>query len=438
MPPNTIDLPDRDPKSPDVAFTLTAEFGLTTPTGSPTSPSSAPETSSSIPNSAMPDAAALDADTTPLDGETADSAPSDLDALASISPVDHLLAELRALVAASGPTGWHELRLAFSVTVTAMSGDAVFLVADDEVRVEIPADASALVPALRLLMIRAGEPAWWHAHITFPAEGDPVCEFNNGTTPFAVDRRLPLDAYQADLAQYPRDQLPVWLAGQLHCSSTGFDLASTLRAARSTPVAARTHPFLALDTVWARWAVVAAAAVAVGTEWGPRILGATAAFESTTGGGATMTRLPRGRAVLSGGIWQDPTLAAAYRGEAPLPALFDGAPAWLDAALVNHRALTGELSFCYWWDGTGWASGQSPDPTTIGSAIPGLWTPATVVDIACTVLGQAADRDALAAFVEQAETGSATRELAVEAFTADGDTDLDAAVTQLAVAGLLD
>ncbi|MGY2063465.1 hypothetical protein ACW9HQ_51945, partial [Nocardia gipuzkoensis] len=135
--------------------------------------------------------------------------------------------------------------------------------------------------------------------------------------------------------------------------------------------------------MWARWAVVAAAAVAVRSEGGPRILGATGLFEATNGSGSTLHLLAGQRAVLSGGVWNAAALEAAYNGGAPLPNYYAGAPEWLANPILNQRAATGLLSFCYWWDGTGWYRGESPEPPQIGAAIPGLWTTGTVVDIVC-------------------------------------------------------
>jgi hypothetical protein len=99
---------------------------------------------------------------------------------------------------------------------------------------------------------------------------------------------------------------------------------------------------------------------------------------------------------------------------------------------------TGLLSFYYWWDGTGWYRGQSPEATQIGAAIPGLWTPDTTVDIICSVLSEAVSRPAVTELVDAAQNRSITADVVLRAFDAGGtiDTDLAGAMYQFAVAGL--
>ncbi|WP_135235268.1 hypothetical protein [Nocardia sp. CS682] len=349
---------------------------------------------------------------------------------------DQLAAAITDLLLPAAPPRWEQLRLGFSVTVAAVSGDAVFLVDDAPVVVEIPAEAAELVQTLRAVTVLPGVRAWWQVHLVRDRIGTTSCEFGYGDVAFPVDRLLPTAAYRADLEHFPRERLPVWLAGRLRVEAGAHQLPQALSQARIDSAPATPVRFLTAQTVWARWATVAAAAVAIGTEWGPRIIGATAVFEGTDGSGSTLQLLPRGRAVLSGGLWNAPELDAAYNDGAQLPQYFAGVPDWLDSSVLNHRAFTAQLSFCYWWDGTDWSSGQSPMPTTVGAAIPGVWTPATVVDIVCAVLGASAARTAVEDLLAAAESGSVTRDLAVAAFTTDEHTDVPGAWSQLALAGL--
>lgn len=351
---------------------------------------------------------------------------------------DKLATEITELLLPSAPPRWQRLRMRFSVTVAAVSGDAEFLHDDVPTVVEIPTEAGELVQALRALTIAPDERAWWLVSLTREESGAVGYEFGYGDVAFPADRLLPTAAYRADLAQFPRERLPVWLAARLWAENEGRSLPATLAAARIERAPATPVRFLPAPTVWARWAVVAAAAVAIGTEWGPRILGATGVFEGTDGSGASLHLLPRGRAVLSGGVWNAPELDAAYNDGAPVPAYYAGAPDWLDDSVLNHRAHTAQLSFCYWWDGAAWSSGQSPAPTTIGPAIPGMWTPETVIDIVCRVLGATASRPAVAALLTAAESGSVTSALAEAAFHPAEPADLAGAWSQLAVAGLTD
>ncbi|MFI9504712.1 hypothetical protein [Nocardia sp. NPDC052566] len=347
-----------------------------------------------------------------------------------------LVTAITDLLLPAGPPGWEQLRVGFSVTVGAVSGDAVFVVDSEAVGIEVPMEAVELVQALRMVTVRAGARAWWQVTLVCGRTGSASCEFGYGDDPFPVDRLLPTAAYRADLEEFPRERLPVWLAGRLRVDDGAQHMPQVLNRARLERAPATSVRFLAAQTVWARWATVAAAAVAVGTGWGPRIVGATAVFEGTNGSGSTLHLLPRGRAVLSGGVWNAPELDAAYNDGAQVPEYYAGVPDWLDGSVLNHRAFTAELSFCYWWDGTGWSSGQSPAPTTIGAAIPGLWTPPTAVDIMCGVLGPTASRSALEDLVTAAESGSVTTDLAAAAFTTNEDTDIPGAWSQLALAGL--
>ncbi|WP_330179070.1 hypothetical protein OHB26_21515 [Nocardia sp. NBC_01503] len=338
----------------------------------------------------------------------------------------------------AAPPQWRQLRLAFSVTVAAVTADAVFVISDDEtVTVEVPSTAVELVQALRLVTVGPEDRAWWQVVIGRDRSGVTECEFGYGDLPFPPNRLLPAAAYRADLAEFPRERLPVWLAARLAVDDGRQRLPELLTRARidrrgpATPVT-----FLEPGTALARWATVAAAAVAIRTEWGPRILGSTAVFEATNGSGSTLQLLPGGRAVLSGGVWNAAELDAAYHAGGPLPEFYAGVPDWLDIPALNPRAATGELSFCYWWDGDGWWSGESPAPTEIGAAVPGLWTPATVVDIVCGVLGDSASRPAVTDLVAATESGWVTPDLVESAFTTDEDTDIPGAWTQLAVAGL--
>ncbi|WP_194837756.1 hypothetical protein [Nocardia sp. XZ_19_369] len=398
-----------EPGSPDVAFTLITEFGdgTTIPAVADTpAPVSAPE------------------------------APAEDHASELRRSADQLATAITDLLLPAAPPQWEQLRLGFSVTVAAVSGDAVFLVDDAPVVVEIPTEAGELVQALRAVTVLPGERAWWQVTLVRDRTGATSYEFGYGDVAFPVDRLLPTEAYRADLEHFPRERLPVWLAGRLRVEAGAQQLPQVLTQARLERAPATSVRFLAAQTVWARWATVAAAAVAIGTEWGPRIHGATAIFEGTDGSGSTLHLLPRGRAVLSGGLWNASELDAAYNDGAQLPQYFAGVPDWLDGSVVNHRAFTGQLSFCYWWDGADWSCGQSPEPTTIGPAIPGVWTPATVVDIVCAVLGTSASRPAVEDLLTAAESGSVTSDLAEAAFATEDYTDVPAAWSQLALAGL--
>ncbi|HEY1175916.1 MAG TPA: hypothetical protein VGF17_07135, partial [Phytomonospora sp.] len=181
------------------------------------------------------------------------------------------------------------------------------------------------------------------------------------------------------------------------------------------------------------WALIASAFVAVGSEWGPRMSASVGTFEGSKRGGSNLVRLPGGRMVLSGGVWNAPALTAAYNGDGEFPALYAGAPVWVADPVLNHRAAGGLLSFCYWSpDGERWFRGDSPPAAALSEAVPGVWTRETVVDMVAGLAG--ADGEAVARLLAAAEAGEVTRELLVGAYGEDAD--IDGAHYELDLAGL--
>ncbi|WP_225726981.1 MULTISPECIES: hypothetical protein [unclassified Nocardia] len=339
------------------------------------------------------------------------------------------------------PTGWRRLEAVFSVAATVSIAEAGFFDGDGHLsRVDATPETLEYVHELRALTsVVAGRP-WWRIVLWLSDSGELDYEFDYGDRPFPADHLLPPEAYEADLTVYPRDGLPVWLAAymrhndrQLRTPERTQDRVRADRAAGITPDLLR---FPSLDLVWARWAVVAAAAVATGSDWGPRIFPSAGRFESVGGSGSTLQLLPGRRAVLSGGIWDDPSLDAAYNAGAPLPDYFAGAPDWLAVPVLNPRVGGGLLSFCYWWDGDGWYRGESPDPDRIGDAIPGLWTVETVVDVVCRVMDESVPATAVADLVRAAESAEVDRDIAGAALRPTEESTFADAYHQLALAGV--
>ncbi|MCX4093062.1 hypothetical protein [Nocardia sp. alder85J] len=356
--------------------------------------------------------------------------------------VTGLVADITGALLPDAPPRWEQLTMTCALTISAMTGDAMFLDAEGEpTRAEISDAAADLVRLLRTVTVPLTGRPWWRVRLRRDRSGATGHEFDYGDQPFPPTQLLTPDDYRADLEAFPLDRLPVWLAAHLD------DRRPQLRTPAQSVVRARIDreagtvatPFRFLDpeTLWARWTTVAATAVAVGSDWGPRILGATAIFEATTGSGATLHRLPGNRAVLSGGVWNAPDLDAAYNDGAPMPDYFAGAPEWVSAPVLNPRVITGQLSFCYWWDGAGWHCGQSPSPARIGAAVPALWTAETVTEVVCGVLGPGAAGAAVRDLVLAAESATVTRDIVAAAFDLDGDTDLVGAFAQFALAGLV-
>ncbi|WP_019929534.1 hypothetical protein [Nocardia sp. BMG111209] len=352
-----------------------------------------------------------------------------------------LATDITDVLLGDAPRGWQQLTVAATVTVSAIAADALFIdAAGESVPAEVPEAAAGLLRLLRTVTTPLSEHPWWRVQLRRTATGPAAYEFDYGDRPFPVSQLLSPADYRADLEAFPRERLPVWLAAHLD------ERRPQLRTPRQSVVRARIdrdagtvadpvrllHP----DLLWSRWATIAATAAAVGSDWGPRMLGATAVFEATNGSGATLHRLPGDRSVLSGGVWNAPELDAAYNDGAPMPDYFAGAPEWVSAPVLNPRVFTGLLSFCYWWDGAGWYRGRSPAPARIGAAIPGLWTAATVTDVVCGVLGAHAPRSAIDDLVAAAESAAVTRETVAAAFDLGEDADLVGAYAQFALAGL--
>ena len=194
-----------------------------------------------------------------------------------------------------------------------------------------------------------------------------------------------------------------------------------------------------LMSMWARWAVVAAAFVACGSERGPRVAPSACSFDTSRHDGSSLYLLADGRAVLSGGVWNSPTLAAVYNHGAVMPKLFEGAPEWVAESVVNARAARGLLSFCYWWDAQRWFRGESPPAADCASAMPGVWTADTTASIvAGSVSEHPGDhvRAAAIALVSAAQRGAVDREMVARVFD-DGRFDIDGGLHQLMLAGLV-
>ncbi|MFE7796292.1 hypothetical protein [Nocardia sp. NPDC057440] len=349
-------------------------------------------------------------------------------------------------LAALGPRGWRQFEAVFALTTEGELAQVVF--SDDQqrsARVQ-PTDAVlTLVREQRHVSARLSDGPWWRLLLTLSNAGEIDVDYDYGDEPFPDDQLFPPEAYLADMEVYPRDSLPVWLAAyvghgdrqsrpaQVAAAQARDDRDSGVRGVLSE------RDFPAFPIMSARWAVIAAAFVAAGSEWGPRVLPALSWFEGAKRSGSTLYALPGGRAVLSGGVWDAPELDAAYNGDEPLPDVYAGAPDWVANPVLNPRAANGLLSFCYWWEGGNWYRGDSPDSVQLAAAIPGVWSTETVVDV---VSGLVADeptdqqRAAVATLVSAAEIGVVTRDTVAGVFGEDSAFDIDSALYQLMLAGV--
>ncbi|MFE3984343.1 hypothetical protein ACFXPR_07650 [Nocardia tengchongensis] len=350
-----------------------------------------------------------------------------------------IAAELQELA----PEGWTRVRAAFALAASGQRSRILY--SDDDQRQALVASTDTimgLVTTHRRLAAELGDP-WWRLELVLTSEGALSVDHDYGDDPFPDDQLFSPQEYLADLDAFPRDSLPVWLAAYVghdnRQSRTPRQAATQARADRESgylPVVSE-DDFPDFPLLWSRWAAIAAAFVAVGSEWGPRVLPSFGWFEGSRRSGSSLYELPGGRAVLSGGVWNAPELDVAYNGKTPLPRLYAGAPEWVANPVLNTRAGGGLLSFCYWWERGRWYRGESPSAADVAVAVPGIWTAATVTDVICDLLTERPSeelRSAVTSFVDAAQRRDVTHAQLYEVF---GDAaDLDAVHYQLALAGV--
>ncbi|WP_067684039.1 hypothetical protein [Nocardia miyunensis] len=429
--------------APDVTFSLGGLPGGSTPAAGPSAEAGAAPT--------PPAAAEAPLDISLVDeeapGEPTSAPEPAADAPSSIEQQATQLAHSIAReLAVAGPEGWKRLEAYFAITVA--GGVTYTLYYDDADRVarrEPSAEIIDLVQMQREVSAQLGDGPWWRMEIRLDVAGHVEADYDYGDEPFPEDQMLVPDAYLADLQAFPRERVPVWLAAyvghdnrQWRSPQQAAQGARAEREAGVVPVPSY-DDFPVLPVFWARWATIAAAFVAIGSEWGPRVLPALGVFEGSSRSGSTLYILPGGRAVLSGGVWDAPALDAAYNDGEPMPDLYSGAPEWVANQVLNPRAARGLMSFCYWWDRDGWYRGESPTSDQISAAIPGVWSADTVADVVCGVVSNdpsGEQRAAAVNLVSAAEAGVITRETLTALFDDPAD-DIDGALYQLSLAGLV-
>lgn len=347
-------------------------------------------------------------------------------------------------LAAAGPTGWTRLEAVFSLTVAQEYAQVYYTVGEASLRGEPSVAVLGLARELRSHSAELSDGPWWRCLLTVVDDGRHSVEYDRGENPFAEPYLMAPESYRSDLRRFPRNRLPVWLAAYLGHDNrqvrTPRDAATSARAdsaagVRPVRVERGLPPLLA---VWARWAALSAAFVAVGSSHGPRIGPSVGWFEGTTRSGSTIYLLPGDRAVLSGGQWNAPSLDAVYNHAARMPDFYAGAPAWVANMVLNPRAATGLLSFCYWWDGEAWYHGDSPAPDQFADAVPAVHTSPSTAAVIAALAAEEPDnrlRRAAGLLVSHATAGSVTR-AALAAVFDEASHDLDSAMYQFTVAGL--
>ncbi len=342
-----------------------------------------------------------------------------------------------------GPEEWSWCRAEFAFTVVAEMADVSFETSDGwQLRLaDVPEDVMALVRAQREASSEMAAGPWWRLIVDVSSDGEYLVGYDYGADPFPDDQLQAAQNYRDDIDAYPRPSLPVWLAGHLAGpTAQGRDPRTAVAEAWADAAAGRvaTHAddIAPVKDIWARWAVLAAMHMGVGSEEGPRIAPGLAWYESDARSGATLVFLPGNRAALSGGWWESPLLAAAYLDGEPLPDLYAGAPAWVNDAVLNIRCQHGLLSFCYWWADGRWERGATDTVGELDVATPPVWsaeaTMAAMIEIA-GLAGESALRDLLAA----ATDGAVTVAHVDAVFATVPEADIELALNPLAAAGLI-
>lgn len=440
-------------QTPDVAFTLhAAEEAASTADSSRSGESLA--VTGTAEASVEPGADSVrKADSAASSGGAAESGGADTTVPVDVAERQSSVAETRghveriaeALIALS-PASWDRLYGEFAITVTEAHAQVTFTAEGIDTVAAVPQSVVELAREYRAVSAERERGPWWR--LLLHATPDQVIEvdYDYGEDPFPEGQLFDPAAYRADLDVFPREQLPIWLAAYIgHADRQARSpqrAAAMARADRAGSVWSELaeNEFPPLPILWARWATLAAAFVAAGSEWGPRILPSLGWFESARRSGATLALLPGDRAVLSGGVWNAATLEATYNGSDEMPRFYVGAPEWVADPVLNPRAASGLLSFCYWWEGDHWYRGESPNAEQCAPAIPGVWTAETVRDIANRVVrGQRTPdaESAMATLVAAAESGTVAEETVMDAFGGEV-VDIDGAMFQFRLAGLAD
>lgn len=349
--------------------------------------------------------------------------------------IEPIVQELAAL----GPANWERFTAAFAIAGPAEVAQLSFFRANDSVRVQVPVEVMGLVREHRAIAGRMSAGPWWRMRLAVDTRGQVSEQFDYGDEPFPADQLFRPEDYRADIEALPRSRVPVWLAGYIAGpSAQGRDPDEAAASAHADSGAGisevRTDDIVPLEEAWSRWAVLAAVRAGMGKPVGAWIEPAVASYEDGDGSGSTLCVLPRDRAVLSGGLWNSPLLEAAYNGAGALPALYAGAPEWVNDSVLNVRAQRGALSFCYWWHDGQWYRGGTNTFDELDDPLPVIWTDDETVDAIVREVGEDR-RDQVTQLVAAANTRSISKGDLVTVLS-DADADIDAAYSQLSLAGL--
>jgi hypothetical protein len=364
-----------------------------------------------------------------LTGEATDAEASQL--------TDWIVQQLAQL----GPAGWEEFTAVFAFTASSQIAQLRFSSNDRTGLVPVPQSIAELVRRQRELTARMPNGPWWRLLLTATNRGETTVDYDYGDEPFPDDQLVDPEHYRNDLEAYPRSRVPVWLAGYVGGPAVqGRDPRRAAAAVADDTAAGRTaivaEDVPALGDLWARWTVLSAAYAGVDSGWGPRMYPGYAWYESDHRSGSTLFVLPGDRAVLSGGKWNSELLEAAYNGGEPLPDLYTGAPAWVNDSVLNTRNRNGLLTFCFWWANGQWHRGGTDTSDELDAPLPSIRTADETVRAMVSQTGPGTESQC-EALLTAATDNNATRDDVAAILANTPSADLDEAVNQLSLAGLL-
>ncbi|ROP42729.1 hypothetical protein [Saccharothrix texasensis] len=157
-----------------------------------------------------------------------------------------------------GPPGWRRFGAVFAVTASAERGRVRFRTERSDDAVAVPEAIMALVREQREVAARMPAGPWWRLLLTVTHLGETTVEYDYGDQPFPTEDLFAPEHYRDDLAAYPRDRVPAWLADHLAADDgpgEGFEAEIESRRlhadARSVSYGDRS---IALDRVeWVRY-----------------------------------------------------------------------------------------------------------------------------------------------------------------------------------------
>ncbi len=112
-----------------------------------------------------------------------------------------------------GPAGWDEFSAEFAFTVSSQIAQLQFWSEDRTGLVPVPQSVAALVSQQREVAAQMSAGPWWRLLLTVTNRGETTVDYDYGDEPFPDDQLVAPEHYRNDLETYPRERVPVWLAG---------------------------------------------------------------------------------------------------------------------------------------------------------------------------------------------------------------------------------